>query len=112
MARTAAADLRRTGKTTLAKAVETLVQASEPHAVPTLAEYLTTIQAGELLGVSGQTIKNWVSEGKLSGYRLGGRIVIPRQAVETYVQRARRSLELEDLPDGQAATVVAEGRGR
>lgn len=48
--------------------------------------------------------------GKLTGYRLGGRIVIPRQAVEDYVLSARGSLDLEDFSDDDAARVVAEGR--
>lgn len=106
LARSAAADLRRKGQRRLAEAVERLVEASEPEAVPSRS-YLTSTQAGELLGVAGETIKNWVREGKLQGYRVGGRISVPRAAVATYVQRARGFLDLEDVPEAEEAVVVA-----
>ena len=71
---------------------------------------LTTSQAGDLLSVSGQTIKNWVRDGRLSGFRVGGRIMVPKDAVAEYIYRARGSLELDEIPDETAARLVAEGR--
>lgn len=75
-------------------------------------EVLTSTEAGNLVGVSGQTIKNWVRQGRLAGYRVGGRIMIPKDTVADYVRRARRSLDLEEVADEMAARLVAEGRGR
>ncbi len=42
---------------------------------------LTTSQAGDLLGVTGQTIKNWVRDRRIKGFRVGGRIMVPRDGV-------------------------------
>jgi hypothetical protein len=36
--------------------------------------------------------------------------MVPREAVADYVQRARRSLDLDVLSDDEAARLVAEGR--
>jgi excisionase family DNA binding protein len=100
--------LRREGDPEAAAAVDTLLRsASSPVAE---LDYYTTTEAGNLLRVTGQTIKNWVASGRLPGYRIGSRIVIPKCAVEEYVRRAGASLNLEDLPDDEAAEVVAEGR--
>jgi excisionase family DNA binding protein len=109
LARAAAAELRQHGQDDRAEAIEALVEATRDESIPAL-DFLTTTRAGELLGVSGQTIKNWVRDGHLAGYRVGGRIVIPREAVEEYVRRARGSLDLEEIPDDEAAALVAEGR--
>ena len=73
-------------------------------------DLLTTTQTGNVLGVSGQTIKNWVREGRFTGYRVGSRIMIPKEVVEEYVRRAGPSLELEDLSDEESARLVTEGR--
>ncbi len=45
-------------------------------------EYLTTSQAAAALGVSRQTIKNWVQSGYLRGVLLGGRTLIHRDEVQ------------------------------
>jgi excisionase family DNA binding protein len=109
LARRAAAELRVHGQNDRAEAIEALVEATREESISTL-DFLTTTRAGELLGVTGQTIKNWVCDGHLAGYRVGGHIVIPREAVEAYVRRARGSPDLEELSDDEAATLVAEGR--
>lgn len=111
LARMTAAELRQRGEERRAEAIEALVEAAREEPIPAL-DFLTTTRAGELLGVTGQTIKNWVREGQLAGYRIGGRVVIPRQAVEAYVRRARGSLDLEDFSDEEAAELVADGRRR
>ena len=69
-----------------------------------------SVQAGDLLGASGQTIEDWVRDGRLAEYRVGGRIVIPEETVAEYVWRARSSLDSDDIPPGEAARLVAEGR--
>jgi excisionase family DNA binding protein len=107
-AKRAAEKLRRAGDTEGAQAVDAVVKAAA-STVPSL-EYYTTTEAGNLLGVTGQTIKNWVTQGRLRGYRLGSRIVVPKSVVEEYVQRAGDSLDLDDVSDEEAAELVVEGR--
>ncbi len=109
LARAAAAELRERGQDDRAEAIEALVEATREETIPAL-DFLTTTRAGLVLGVTGQTIKNWVREGQLAGFRVGGRVVVPREAVEEYVRRARGSLDLEEIPDAEAADLVAEGR--
>ena len=75
-------------------------------------DVLTTTETGDLIGVTSQTIKNWVKAGTFPGYRVGNRIMISRAVVEEYVHRARTSLDVEDLSDGAAAALIREGRRR
>jgi len=110
-ARQTAAELRQRGEIDRAAAIEALVEAARDEAVPAL-DLLTTSETGELLGVTGQTIKNWVRAGRLAGYRVGGRIMIPKEAVAAYLTQARQSLDLEEISDDEAARLVAEGRAR
>lgn len=69
-----------------AQIIEQLVrELSATQAEPeTKRPYYTVSEAAEFVGVSGQTIKNWVSRGMLKGYRLGGRIVIPRGELDDF----------------------------
>lgn len=107
-AKRAADKLRQEGDAEAAEAVDALLRAASSPIPP--LDYYTTTEAGNLLRVTGQTIKNWVSQGHLPGYRIGGRIVVPKAALEEYVRRAGTSLDLDDLSDDEAASVVAEGR--
>jgi excisionase family DNA binding protein len=50
---------------------------------------LTTRQAGRALGVSIQTIRNWVTAGRLRAERRGTRTMIPREAVLDEIERSR-----------------------
>jgi excisionase family DNA binding protein len=111
MAEDAAAALRQRGEADRAGAVEALIEAAREQALPTL-DLITTTEAGELIGVTAQTIKNWVRDGRLRGFRVGGRIMIPTEAISEYVRRARGSLDLEEMSDVEAAALVAEGRQR
>jgi excisionase family DNA binding protein len=108
-AREVAAELRRQGRDEPARAVEALVAAAQDEALPSL-DLLTTTEAGQLFGVSAQTIKNWVRDRRITGYRVGGRIMLPRAAVLEYVRQAGASLDLEELSDEAAAALVAESR--
>lgn len=42
---------------------------------PTGITYISYREASERLGVSGQTLRNYVNAGRLTGYRLGARLV-------------------------------------
>lgn len=86
------------GATEDASIVEQLV--AELTAAQPKAErpYYTVTEAAELIGVSGQTVKNWISRGMLKGYRLGGRIVIPRTELDDYRPMAEASKAIEPLP--------------
>lgn len=108
-ARRTAEDLRQRGQLERAQAIESLVEAVHDEAIPSL-DLLTSREAGELVGVTGQTIKNWVRQGQLEGYRVGSRIMIPKNVVASYVSRARQSLELDALSEEDAAVLVEEGR--
>lgn len=110
-AKAVANELRQQGRDGPARAVEALVAAARDEALPKL-DLLTTTEAGQLFGVTAQTIKNWVRDRRISGYRVGGRIMVPRAAVLEYVRQAGASLDLEELSNEEAAAVVAEGRER
>src|SRR5205085_2498477 len=77
-----------------AGAVAALVAQARDETVPSL-DLLTTTAAGDVFGVTAQTIKNWVRAGHLLGYKVGGRIMLPRDAVMEYARRAGTSLDLE-----------------
>lgn len=109
LAKTTADELRERGERERAQAIDALVEAARDETVERL-DLLTSREAGELLGVSGQTIKNWVKQGQLRGFRVGGRIMIPRDLVAGNVRRARGALDLEEVSDEEAARLVAEGR--
>lgn len=111
IAKTTAAELRQRGELDRAAAIDALIAAARDESVPTL-DLLTSTQAGDVLGVSGQTIKNWVRQGRLAGYRVGSRIMVPREVLVDYVRRACGSLALEAVSDAEAAELVAEGRTR
>lgn len=83
-----------------AQVVEQLVkELAAAQAEPdTQRPYYTVAEAAELVGVSGQTIKNWVSRGMLKGYRLGGRIIIPRNELDDYRSLAEASKALDPTP--------------
>jgi hypothetical protein len=106
-ARDAAEELRRRGELERAQAIETLVAAAAATATP-----LPPAAAGEtvdIFGVDGRTLRRWVQEGRYAEYRVGP-LPIPRELVEEYVRRARTSLDLDVIPDDEAALLIADGR--
>jgi excisionase family DNA binding protein len=104
-AREVAQCLRDRGETSDARVVEELIEEAVGDEAR-LPQMLTTTAAGRRLGVSGQTIKNWVARGELRGVRVGGRIKIPAASVLAYVQRARSSLDWDELTDEEAVRVA------
>lgn len=109
IARQTAEELRQRGEHSRAEAIEALVDAAHEDDLPAL-DLLTTTDAGKAVGVSGQTIKNWVRQGQLHAFRVGGRIMVPKDVMEEYVRRARSSLDLPVISDEEAAELVDEGR--
>ena len=50
--------------------------------------WLSSVEAGDLLGVSHQTVKDWVQAGRLRGYKLGGRWKFKLSDVLRYIEQA------------------------
>lgn len=66
---------------------------------------LTPDEAGEILRCSGETIKRYVRSGELRAFRHRGRVLIPAQAVERFVEErlteaagARRRTRVRSRP--------------
>jgi excisionase family DNA binding protein len=73
------------------------VTAAQPKG-PAARPYYTVSEAAEIVGVSGQTIKNWARRGLLDAFQLGGRIVIPRTELDAYRPLAEAAKGIEPLP--------------
>ncbi len=78
---------------------------------PGLRPYLTTGEVARAIGVSPQTVKNWASAGHFPITQLGGRKVVRRQDVLTYLNSLRQEPHRE--PPWAADNVSQEElRGR
>jgi excisionase family DNA binding protein len=79
-----------------------------------MPKYLTTTQAGRRLGVSRQTILNWVEKGMLPGVRIGRRTMIPASAFRGFERLEqvfdRMDAEVDPLEQSQLVEIVSEGR--
>lgn len=75
--------LRREGRRDDAQTVDALLQAVEANEPGPL---LTTGQVAQRVGVSRQTVVNWVKKGLLPGVRLGGRTLISPAALAQFAQ--------------------------
>jgi len=74
---------------------------AEPQAL------LTTRQAGRALGVSIQTIRNWVAAGRLPAEKRGVRTMIPRRALLEEIERSRVHPTDGERSPGEQAAIVA-----
>ena len=97
-----AQDLRREGRMEDAAVVEQLVQNLEQQAAR--APYATTGEIARQLGVSRQTVVNWIKRGFLPGVKLGGRLVVPAAELARVEEMAR----LLDVVDAEAPTAGPE----
>ncbi len=70
-----AQSLRREGRVEDALVIDTLVCAVDPAPL-----YFTTGDVARRLGVSRQTIVNWIRQGYMPGERVGGRMMVPASA--------------------------------
>lgn len=85
--RTLVRTLRREGRRDEAQTVDALLQAAAAtpkgeNPVP----FLTTGEVAQRVGVSRQTVVNWVKKGLLDGVRLGGRTLIAPAALKRFAQ--------------------------
>jgi excisionase family DNA binding protein len=86
--------LEERGQVDLAQEVGAVINILRPRVVPEPpGGVMTTGEAASVLGVkSVNTIKRWVAEGLLAGFRRGGRVMVSRESVE----RMARSPEVAD----------------
>lgn len=85
--------LQREGRPDDAQTVAALLQRLETDAsLPSARAWLTTGEVARRVGVSRQTVVNWVKKGILAGRRVGGRILIEADALQ-------RSVALERILD-------------
>ena len=79
-----------------------------------LPKYLTTTQAGRRLGVSRQTILNWVGKGMLPGVRIGRRTMIPASAFRGFEKLEQvldqMDAEVDLLEKSKLVEIISEGR--
>jgi len=104
-ARSAVEELRQRGESERARAIEAFIDAVREGTSPRPAPE----QIGDLVGVDGRTLRQWVQEGRYQAYR-AGTLIVSSDTVEDYVRRAGPSLDLEVISDDDAARLVAEGR--
>lgn len=103
--------LEERGATEDAAVVEQLVNELTATQPKTERPYYTVSEAADLIGVSGQTVKNWISRGMLMSYRLGGRIVIPRSQLDSYRSIAEALKGLDPTPsDEEIVEEIRAGR--
>jgi excisionase family DNA binding protein len=97
-----AQDLRQEGRLDDAEVVEQLVQTLEQQAPR--SPYATTGEVARRLGVSRQTVVNWIKRGFLPGVKLGGRLVVPAAELALVEEMAR----LLAVVDAEAPAATAE----
>lgn len=112
-----ARDLRNEGRSKEAQTVDALLQAiamSPVEKVSESASFLTTGEVAKRVGVSRQTVVNWVNKGLLPGVRLGGRTLIEPAALQrfTKLESILDDLDMERKPatPSEAATQVQQTR--
>jgi excisionase family DNA binding protein len=87
-----------------AGAIERLMQqALAPDSTPALAGYMTTGEAAGLIGVSLQTVKNWVQRGRVVGSRVGGRTLVTRRSVQEFFDSLGTAAEPTEEDDADTA---------
>ena len=96
-----AQSLRQEGRPEDAQLVDELAQAVERQTRQ--SQYATTGQVAQQLGVSRQTVVNWIKRGFVPGIRLGARLVVPLAELE----RVREIAQLLALVDAERLPATA-----
>lgn len=96
----------------LAPLVDVLVDrlASQQPAPP--AEYLTTSAAATVASVNEGTIRRWVRDGKIRGYRAGRVLRVRRDELDQMLATGRRSSANDESPEEMAVRAIANRRMR
>ena len=101
-----AQSLRHEGRQDDALVIDTLVRAIDDS-----PPYFTTGEVARRLGVSRQTIVNWIKQGYLPGVRIGARRVVPASAFDRYAEFEEIfNREKPALSPEEAAEIVGRGR--
>ena len=101
-----AQSLRHEGRQDDALVIDTLVRAIDDS-----PRYFTTGEVARRLGVSRQTIVNWIKQGYLPGVRIGARMVVPASAFDRYAEFEEIfNREKPALSPEEAAEIVGRGR--
>lgn len=95
-----AQNLRQEGRVDDAKIVDELVESLEQQA--SRSQYATTGEVAQRLGVSRQTVVNWIKRGFLPGVKLGGRLLVPISELAR-VEEVARLLDIVDAERPPAA---------
>ncbi len=118
-ARQLAQDLRRQGRDEDAQAIDALLQAVTEQVASTgttqdAPPYLTTGEAGRRLGVSRQTVANWIKHGLLPGVRMGGRLMVPATTLARFarLEKILDDLDAEREPGQRDEIIERVGRER
>ena len=112
-----ARDLRDEGRRADAQTVDALLQAivaSQMGETSDKAPFLTTGEVAKRIGVTRQTVVNWVKKGILPGVRLGGRTLIAPAALQRFakLESILNELDAERQPatPTEAAEIVRQTR--
>ena len=62
-------------------------------------ELISATEAGRLLGLSSKTVRRYVTEGKLTGYRTGVKIVVDKAEVQSLLANSKIYLKEEKEND-------------
>ena len=101
-----AQSLRHEGRQDDALVIDTLVRAIDDS-----PPYFTTGEVARRLGVSRQTIVNWIKQGYLPGVRVGARMLVPASAFDRYAEFEEIfNREKPALSPEEAAEIVGRGR--
>lgn len=104
-----AQNLRQEGRNEDAEVVDALVKSLEQQVER--SEFATTGEVAKRLGVSRQTVVNWIKRGFLPGVKLGGRLVVPATAL-VRVEEMARLLEIVDAERSPATPEEIDSASR
>lgn len=104
-----AQSLRQEGRAEDAEVIDQLVQTLEKQAKR--SGYATTGEVAKRLGVSRQTVVNWIKRGFLPGVKLGGRLVVPTTELGR-VEEIARLLDIVDAEQPPATPAEIDGASR
>lgn len=63
-----------------------------------MPEYFTPAEVAKKLGTTEVSVRRWITQGKLPGFKIGGRVFIPKNFEETLA--AKKQSE-QPVPDGK-----------